>query len=252
MKPYAIADIWKGTYVYARYDIPFFSDISSSVMPPPDAVRSDVWKYLDRDYSFENLMIDQVVRLSEGTFARMSCGYFEKMYAGIGAEVLTFLREGNLALGLEGDWAIKREPGTQFELMDFNRYTILGNAYYYSPGLGMTLRAQYGRYLAGDVGWVFDVGREYDTGIIVGCWYSFTDTDDLSGSFNRGYHDKGVFLSLPIRIFFDHDSVNRYSYAMSPWTRDVAASVYHWRDLYGMGINLMPAYFKARLEKIRE
>jgi hypothetical protein len=37
--------------------------------------------------------------------------------------------------------------------MDVDRYTLLGNAYYYWPGLDITFKTQYGRFLAGDVGW---------------------------------------------------------------------------------------------------
>jgi len=251
IQPFMIASLWEGASGLASYKIPFYSNISSSNIPPEDAVRSDSFLYLDRDYSFDRLMLDQAVRLSERTFGRLTGGYLEYMYAGVGGEILTFLGEGNLALGIEGDWVRKREPGTQLALMDFDSYTLLGNAYYTIPGIDTTLHAQYGRFLAGDIGWRFEVSRKYNTGAILGFWYSYTDTDDLVG-FNKGYHDKGVFLSLPAQMFLNRETRMRYDYYIAPWTRDVAATVYHWQDLFRLEADLMPANFKNELSKIKE
>ncbi|MBW1801920.1 MAG: YjbH domain-containing protein, partial [Deltaproteobacteria bacterium] len=185
------------------------------------------------------------------TFGRLSGGYIEKMYAGMGGEVLKFFGEGNMALGLSSDWVIKREPGTHFELQDFRRHTLLGKAYCTFPDWGLTLNATFGEFLAGDRGVLFEVSREYDTGVILGAWYSFTDTDDLTGH-NRGYNDKGFFLSIPMRMFLTHDSRKRYNYGMSPWGRDVAATVDHWADTYWVFRDLMPAGFKSGIDKIKE
>lgn len=252
IKPYVVSRLWKGALATARYDIPFYSNVFASAPPAPDPVRSDQAKYLDKNYSFDRLIIDQTLRLSERNFGRLSVGYFEKMYAGIGGEVLSFLGEGNLALGIEADLAIKRVPKTQFELTDFKRHTVLGNAYYHYSGLDMTLRAQYGRFLAGDAGWMFNINRQYRTGVILGIFYGFTDTTDVKGSFNKDYNHKGVYLSLPVRMFLTNDSPKRYYYGISPWTRDVGATVLHWQELYGLGKDLMPAKFRNELEKIKE
>jgi len=251
IKPYAITSLWKGASAYARYDIPFYSNIWSSNVPRPDAIRSDSWKYSGRDYSFDRLIFDQTLRFSKRIFGRLSLGYFERMYAGMGGELLAFIGDGRLALGIESDWVKKRKPETQFEFMDLESHTLLANAYYSIPGIDVTLHAQYGRFLAGDRGWMFNLSREYDTGVVVGLWYSLTDTDDLKGV-NRGYHEKGVFLSLPARMFLNRDSKTRYHYSMSPWTRDVAATVGHWQDLYGLGGDLMPAEFKKDLGKLKD
>lgn len=251
IKPYVITAPWKGASVFARYDVPFYSNISSSHTPLPDAVKSDSWLYLGRDYSFDRLILDQAIQLSEKTFGRLSCGYFDRMYAGTGGEILTFFDEHNMALGVEADLVRKREPETQLDLLDFKSHTVLGNFYYRIPKVDVTLHAQYGRFLAGDRGWMFDLSREYSTGAILGFWYSFTDTDDLT-AFNKGYHHKGIFLNVPARMFQDYESNIRYRYTISPWTRDVAATVSHWQDLFHLGSDLMPAEFTRDLRKIRE
>jgi len=250
IKPYLTANPWKGALAYARFDIPFYSDIYASAEPSPNPVRTDQADYMDINYTFDRLLINQVFRLSEKGFGRVSLGYFDKMYAGIGGEALYFAGDGRIALGMEGDWVIKREPKAQFELKDFDRYSILGNVYYYYQGLEMTFHMKYGKFLAGDRGWMLDINREYDTGAIVGFYYSLTDTDNFTDPYNRGYNNKGVYLSLPIRMFFNHDSGERLYYGISPWTRDVAATVPHWQDLFDLGKNLMPAKFKSRLFEI--
>ncbi len=251
IKPYAMANVWKGGYAYARYDVPFYSNVVSSAETPPDAVRSDFGRYMDRNYSFDRLMIDQTLRLSERTFGRLSGGYLEKMYAGVGGEILTFLGDGRLAVGVEADWAFKREPHSQFDLMDFDAYTLLGNIFYHESTLDLTLNAKFGRFLYGDYGVVLDVSREFDTGLIVGVWYSVTDSNKFTG-FNKGYNDKGIYVSVPMRMFLDHDSPRRLNYSIAPWTRDVAASIYHWQPLYWVGSRLMPNRFRSNVEKLKE
>ncbi len=251
VKPYAITYPWKGAAAYGRFDAPLYSNISSSNIPPPDAVRSDSWKYLDRDYTFDRLIFNQEVRLTDHTFGRLSAGYFEYMYAGVGGEILTYLLDGKLAIGIESDWARKREPGTLLDLADFEAHTVLGNLYYRLSPFDTTVQAQYGRFLGKDVGWRFIVSREYSTGVVLGAWISFTDTDHFTG-YNKDYNDKGVFLSLPARMLLTRDSASRYYYAISPWTRDVAQAVRHWKDLYGLASDLTPALFKEDLDKLKK
>ncbi|MFC1811515.1 YjbH domain-containing protein [Thermodesulfobacteriota bacterium] len=252
IQPWATATIWKGGTGHFRYSIPFYSDVTSSNIPLPDAARSDSWKYLDDDLSLNQLFFDQVFRLSKKTFGRVSAGYFESMYAGVNGEILHFWGDGRLALGVEGDWVRKREPGISLGMTDFEYHTILGNIFYYIPGVNITLNAKYGRFLAGDVGWRLQLGREYENGLAFGFWYSFTDTDDLEPGYNKGYHDKGVFITIPARMFYDYETNVKYGYAISPWTRDVAATVYHRQRLYNLGTDLMPVKFRKNLEKIKE
>jgi hypothetical protein len=254
IKPYVTADLWKGASAYARYSIPLYSNIysPSTASLPPDVVRSDTSKYMGKYNSFDRLLISQAFRISEKTFGRLSLGYFDNMYAGVGVEALYFPGDGKMAFGIEGDWLKKRVPEKEFDLMDVKRYSVLGNAYYYYQGLDMTFHAQYGRFLAGDVGWMIDISRQYDTGTIVGIFYSFTDTDIFTDPYNRGYHNKGIYLNLPLRMLLTSDSNQMLNYGISPWTRDVAARVTHWQDLFGFAKDIMPAKFKANLDEIRE
>lgn len=245
--PYVKMDFWKGASAYVRCRIPFYSNITSPSTEelPPDVVRSDISKYMNDNYTFDRLIFNQVFRFSDRLFSRVSLGYFDIMYAGIGGEGLYFLGDGKMALGIEGDWVKKRYPNKRFKLMDVERYTILGNAYYYYSGLDMTLKTQFGRFLAGDVGWKIDINRRYQTGAILGLFVAFTDTSNINQpSFNDDYNHKGVYLRVPVRMFYNHDSNRTFNYGISPWTRDVGQTVFHWKDLFGLVGDLMPARFK--------
>jgi hypothetical protein len=243
------ANVWKGAFVNSRLTIPFYSNIDSPTTEPlpPDVVRSDISRYFNDDYSIDRLLFNQTVRISERTFGRLSLGYLERMYAGIGGELLYFLGKGRIAIGIEGDWVKKRAAGKLFELMDVARHTVLGNFYYYYPDLEITFHTKYGRFLAGDTGWMFDFNRRYRTGVVLGMFVTFTDTDGVEpSSFNSGYNNKGVYLRIPIRTFLTHDSPRTLNYGLSPWTRDVGETVSHWQDLYSLAGELMPARFKAK------
>jgi hypothetical protein len=252
MKPYAKYFPWKGGMLYSRYVIPIQSTVSTNLPPPPeDTIRMDLVDYLQEDPTFDRFLFDQMFHVSKRTFARMSAGYFESMYAGVGGEILTFPGEGTFAFSLEADWARKREPATLFDLKDLDVYSVLGNIYYSWADPGIVVRAQVGQFLAEDRGVRFVVSREYDSGAIVGAWYSITDTDDLTGV-NRNYNDKGVFLAVPVEIFKTTSDPRRWIYAVSPWTRDVGQTVRKDMEVYNMNLPLTPYRFKHNLGEMKE
>jgi hypothetical protein len=69
-------------------------------------------------------------------------------------------------------------------------------------------------------------------GVTLSAWYSATDTDVFSDPFNRGYHDKGISVEIPIRLFAGRDSRTAYRFSLSPWTRDVAQDIDRYLPLF--------------------
>jgi len=240
-----------GTAFTFRCGLPLYSQIKSSNIPPEDAVRSDSWKYMGSSASVDRLMADQFFSLSPEIFGRISAGYLERMYAGAGGELLGFLPGGNLALGIEADWVRKRDPDSRLGLLEQENHTLLANLYYRHLPLDLTFKVQYGRFLAGDTGLRIDIKRRFDTGAEFGVWYSLTDTGRLTG-FNRGYHDKGIYLRVPWSTFTDRPSRTMLDYRLSPWTRDVGAVVCHWQEVFDTGSDLQPAVFRQHIENIRK
>jgi len=94
-----------------------------------------------------------------------------------------------------------------------------------------------GEFLAGDRGARITVSKFFN-GVILSAWYSSTNTDVFSDVHNRGYHDKGIALTIPLRMFKGSDSKTSYKFSMSPWTRDVAQDIDHFNPLFDyMGRN---------------
>ncbi len=251
LKPYGTLNLWPGASLHGSYELPLYTDIESVNPPPPDAVRSDNWQYLGGQPAVNRLLFDQMIKLTPFTYARISAGYLERMYAGIGAEVLTYINQGRWALGLEGDWARKRDPDDAWGLTDQENHTILGNLYYRYLPLDIILKGQAGRFLAGDTGVRMEFRRRFDTGAEIGFWYSITNSDQLTG-FNRDYRDKGIFLKVPFATFTDHPTRTMLQYRISPWTRDTGATISHWQEIYDTTADLAPIYFRRGLDRFEK
>lgn len=251
LRPHATWSLWPGGAFHGSYDIPLYSDVESTVETPAGAVRSDAWKYLGGESAVNRLLFDQMIKLGPQSYVRFSAGYLERMYAGVGGEVLRHIGGGHWAIGLEGDWVYKREPDDPFELMDQYNHTLLGNLYYRYLPLDITLKTQVGRFLAGDTGVRLEFRRRFDTGAQIGFWYSLTDTDHLTG-FNQDYNDKGISLSLPFAVFTDHPTRRMLHYSISPWTRDVGVTIDHWQEVYNATTDLIPLYFSRDLDRFND
>jgi hypothetical protein len=249
LKPNATFRLWPGGVLHGSYEFPLYSDIESANAPLPNAVRSDAWRYLGSEATVGRLLFDQVMKLGPLTYARFSAGYLERMYCGVGGEVLTFLDQGQWAAGLESDWARKRDPDDALALTDQLNHTILGNLYYHYLPLDVTLKAQAGRFLAGDTGARLEFRRRFDTGAEIGFWYSITDTHSLT-DFNKDYHDQGIFMNLPFATFTDRPTRKMMHFRISPWTRDVGATIYHWQEIYDNTADLTPLTWRRDQDRL--
>jgi hypothetical protein len=249
LNPNATLRLWPGGALHGSYAIPLNSDVETTADTPSDAVRSDAWKYLGTRPTVNRLLFDQIFKLAPPTYARISAGYLERMYVGAGGEVLTYLDEGRWALGLEGDWVRKRQPDDAWDLTDQQNHTLLGNLYYRYLPLDVTLKAQAGRFLAGDRGARLEFRRRFDTGAEIGFWYSLTDTQDFS-DVNRDYNDQGIFLNLPFATFTDHPTRKMLHFRISPWTRDVGATIDHWQEIHHNTADLTPGCLRRDLDRI--
>ena len=252
VNPWAKALWWDGFAAYGKLLVPLYSNVKTSNEPLNPPIRTDIVDYMGEKVTFDRLLADQVVRLGERTFARATVGYQELMYAGVGGEILHVIGDGRLSAGISADWERKREPGFTLGFRDLDAHTFQGNVYYsLFPDLGVTTHLYGGRFMAGDKGVGIRTSREFRTGARVSFWYTYTDTSDFS-SFNKGYHDKGVALLLPARMFYQEDMNERYRYAISPWTRDVGQLVRYWNTLADFVSGLNPNQVRTNLKELKE
>jgi hypothetical protein len=213
------------------------NDISTSNIPPAEAVRSDIFAYKQRDVNLDRLMFDQVYKPTGDAYARFAAGLLEIEYAGIDSEVAMPLADGRFLVGLEASLVKKRDPGAVFALKayDVKKYYDVEflNTRLNIPEGNMAIDVKVGRFLGGDFGARVTLIK-YIKGVTLFAWYSITDTSVFHDPSNRGYHDTGVGVSIPIRLFEGTDSRSAYSYVFSPWMRDVAQDIDRYQNLFDM------------------
>lgn len=195
-------------------------------------VRSDVVRYLNQtDLGVYNLQYTRTARLSDNVFGMAYAGLLEQMYGGVGGEVLYRPFDSNVAFGADLNWVKKRDYDTQFGFQNYS--TVEGHATaYIQTGLDNILaRISVGRYLAKDYGTTIDLSKTFDSGVTLGAYAVFTSAGDKYG---EGSFNKGIYLSMPLDIFFTKSSRSHVTARYSPLTRDGGAALNRRYSLYSL------------------
>ncbi|WP_018881377.1 YjbH domain-containing protein [Thioalkalivibrio sp. ALE30] len=201
--------------------------IADSELP---RVRTHIGDYLaETDVGISNLQATHTQRLGQDWYAMGYGGLLETMYAGIGGEVLYRPFNSRWAVGLDANWVRQRAFDQQFGLRDYEQVTGHVTSYLDTGVQDIHARVSVGRYLAGDIGTTLDFSREFDNGVVVGAWSTFTDAGD---DFGEGSFDKGLYLSVPYDSFFSTSSRNRANIAWQPLTRDGGARLNRRHQLF--------------------
>ena len=229
---YLHAFTWKGgTAVLGVEAYPFTTVTTADAQLSSIPVRSDIALYKEQTVSVGQLFFEQIGKGESQIYGRAAAGLLEIEYAGVDAEVALPLFRGRLIADAGGSLTRKRAPDDPFAFTGSTWYrTALLGARLNIPEADLWFDVKGGRFLAGDYGALFSVSK-FIRGVTLSAWYSATDTSIFSDSFNRGYHDKGISVVIPIRLFLGRDSRTAYRFSFSPWTRDVAQDIYHHRTL---------------------
>jgi len=228
---------WSGGTMATSLELPLYNDIGSiTSVTEKDAVRTDFIAFEQQtDLRLDSLLVDQVFDLPGRWLARMEIGLFEPAYGGVGGELFRFFAKGCWGVGLEGEWVKKRDLDNYFSFPESNSYKLAFLNLYYklSPEYGVDVGLKLGRFLAGDWGGRLDVSRTFKH-VTIGAWYTVTNTDIFTAAYNKGYNDKGVYLTIPFSIFKNRDVPRKLNYAIRPWTRDPGQTVAQHNWLYPM------------------
>jgi hypothetical protein len=227
---------WKGaSYVAGLEWYPFNTVPVENVDDSSIPVRSDIALYKSEEVALSRLMFDQVKKLTPHIYGKFSAGLLEVQYAGIDAEVAMPVLNGRVFLGLGGSAVKKRDPENPFELKSDDVKELYTTAFFNTrlniPEQGIAIDVKAGRFLAGDKGVRFTVSKHIK-GVTLWAWYSFTDTSIFRDSINEGYRDKGIGISIPLRLFKGTDSKTAYIYSLSAWTRDTGQDIDHFSSLF--------------------
>jgi hypothetical protein len=117
-----------------------------------------------------------------------------------------------------------------YDVKDFHDVEFL-NTRLNIPEREMAVDLKTGKFLGGDFGTRITVTK-YVKGVSLYAWYSITNTSVFKDPFNRGYNDKGIGVSIPMRLFEGADSRTSYNFAVSPWSRDVAQDIDRYQNLF--------------------
>jgi hypothetical protein len=225
---------WNGGTTLLQLEGYPLNNISPPTVTLSIPVRSDVADYKKEQITLGRLLFDQIVAARAPAYFRASAGYLETMFAGVLAEAAVPLRAGRFLAGATGSAVRKRDPDNPFQLQDDKTYyTALAQGRINVPEINVSLDIQAGRFLAGDRGARLALSK-FVKGVTLSAWYSFTDTTVFSDPYNRGYHDKGISVDIPINLFLGHDSRTSYRFSLTPWTRDVAQAPDVYKPLFDL------------------
>lgn len=232
---------WKGSSFVAGLEGHPLNNVSSANEPLSIPVRSDIVLYKKEKVSLGRLMFDQIIKVQHSIYGRVSAGLLEVQYAGLDGEIAVLLFKGRVFAGISGSAVKKREPANPFRIKNNDVKDIYSTAFFDMrlniPEKGIAIDLKNGKFLAGDKGSKITISK-FINGVVLSVWYSVTDTSMFRDSFNRGYHDKGISITIPLRLFKGVDSKTAYNYSLSPWTRDVAQDIEHFNSLFDyMGRN---------------
>lgn len=212
------------------------SDVTQKSNSELPHVRSDIAEYTKEGViKIDKLLINQYLKPAQNVYGRLSAGLYEEMFAGVGGQLL-YLPQGNWAVDLTVDWLRQRDVGGTFKFRDYETVTALAGIHYRFPSLGLTTSARIGRFLAKDEGVRYEIKRRFRSGFEFGAWYTVTNGNDTTspGSPDDPYHDKGLFMSIPLATMLTKDTQAHPDMSIAPWTRDVGQMVRSPGDLYRM------------------
>lgn len=175
--------------------------IPQDARPGAPKVRSDISRYASEGRTaIERVQLDYTTQIDSTIYARLTGGLLEGMYGGIGGELLYHPYDNNFAFGVDLNWVQQRDFDQLFSFRDYDVFTGHATFYFENSNYNITSKLSAGRYLAGDYGATFDVSRRFSNGIRIGAWATVTDMS--SEEFGDGSFDKGIYLTMPLEIFW--------------------------------------------------
>jgi membrane-associated phospholipid phosphatase len=206
---------------------------SNSLLPH---VRTDIAEYKrGGKFKLNRLLVNKYITPSERVFVRMSGGFYEEMYRGVGGQALYLPNASQWAVDLSVDAVQQRGYKGWLDKREYKTVTALAALHYRLP-YDITATARAGRFLARDDGVRMEFKRRFRSGVEIGAWYTKTNGKDITnpGSPSNPYNDKGIFLSVPLNIMLPVDTQAKAGMVLSPWTRDVGQMVTSPGDLYDL------------------
>ncbi|MCV2401657.1 YjbH domain-containing protein [Marinomonas sp. C2222] len=217
-------------------------------------VRTLIRAYVqESDSNIKNLQLTMFQKYEKNWYQQFYAGYLERMFAGIGSEVLYRPINSNWAIGADWNSISQRDPDSTFGLFDSensygNNAKVLANgttghiSLYYLPQWSLLndtlLQVDAGKFLATDVGVRFDFSKQYKSGVIVGAFASKTNLS--AEEFGEGSFTKGFYLSMPFDTLSLKPTTRRVKAAWQPILRDGGQKLSRKHSLFNLTDTVSP------------
>ena len=214
-------------------------------------VRSDIAEYLRQGRTaITHLQADYTFNIAPALYGHVYGGMLEEMFGGVGGEVLYRPYDANWAIGAELTYAKQRDFDQLFSFRDYEVLTGHVSAFYHFETLDLEGLVKAGRYLAKDWGATFQLSRTFDSGITVGGFATFTDVS--AREFGEGRFDKGLFITVPLDIFFVRSVRGGIGILWKPLIKDGGQMLINRRSLIGTTGSMTMYRFKRDWREILE
>ena len=207
-------------------------DFDNLYIPPvdvyPKQVRSDIKSYLNglsSGVSIGRFELNYFKEIAENHFSKISIGVFEEMFGGVIAEYVYNPKLNFILLGAEVQHVKKRSYDLNFTFQNYKNTLTRGNVMFIDKRRGIDLKFSYGEYLAGDIGYTFELTRRYKNGVEMSAFFSQTNV--TAEQYGEGSFDKGVRLRIPFEAF----NIGLTDVVWRPLTKDPAALLIKGIDL---------------------
>ena len=220
-----------------------FQDTVSGSASRMEHVRTDKAQYLiNANLYIKRFQLDYVWSPQKNLYAKISGGIFEDMFGGFGGQVLYKPFDSNFNISFEGFYVKQRGYEQIFKFRKYKTSTAHINIGYLLP-MGIESNISYGRYLAKDDGFTFDLSRRTKSGFRAGIY--FTKTNVSAELFGEGSFDKGFYFQIPMDLFSKDYKGGYSNFKLSPLTRDGGAKLEFDKDLRGL-------IYNASLNELRQ
>lgn len=196
-------------------------------------VRTFIREYLTgAKISLPNFQVTRAGALGQNWFGMAYAGLLESMFGGAGAEVLWRPAASRFAVGVDLNYVQQRDFQQDFNFRDYRVLTGHATLYAKTGFEGVLAQIKVGRYLAGDIGTTLDLSREFNNGVRMGAYATFTDVS--AEEFGEGSFDKGIYVNLPLDLLLPTRTRSVAKLLYSPLTRDGGARLERKYTLYDL------------------
>lgn len=209
---------------------------------PLPRVRTYIREYVEQsDIWLDDLQLSHIRQLSNDWYASVYGGYLERMYGGVGGEILYRPFNKSYAIGIDINAVKQRSFESHLGFRDYETITGHITGYWKPEFLPDTLlRVSAGRFLAKDNGVQLGFEHKFDSGMIVGAFASKTNVS--AEEYGEGSFTKGFYISIPFDLMMLNHTPGRGAVSWTPITRDGGQMLHRSIWLYNATESRNPFY----------